>query len=139
MENDAAAILALNERFYVAFRELDFEAIAACWAQTEADFCVHPGWEMLRGWEEVRESWRAIVAGAAYMRIHPSEEVVVVHGDMGHVTCVEEIYTIAGGVTTHARVASTTLFIRTPLGWRIEGHHGSPIAAALSVNDEVEN
>ena len=45
--------------------------------------CVHPGWDLLIGWEEVRERWARIFANAKRVRIALSSVWVRVEGDVG--------------------------------------------------------
>ena len=139
MEDETKVLLAANAAFYEAFQALDFEALFGTWHQTSYAYCIHPGWDILRGWESVRESWRAIMGSAAYMKIEISEPSGLILGRSAWVTCVENIYTISEGITTHATVASTNIFESTEAGWKMIAHHGSPTGAVLSMNDEVEN
>ena len=139
MEENIKPVLSANAAFYEAFQALNFEAMCSTWYKTEYSYCIHPGWDILRGWEAVRESWRAIMSSAAYMKIEISDEAGFVIGKIAWITCVENIYTISEGVTTHATVASTNVFESTETGWKMIAHHGSPTGAVLSMNDEVEN
>jgi len=133
-----ASVEAANTALYTAFEALDFRAMEALWAHTPDVVCVHPGWEPLSGWPAVRESWRAIIANTGYMRIRPSEVEVQVEGDLGRVLCIENLYTIMGSQAVHSRVAATNLFRRTPEGWRLVLHHGSPISTDATQLPETE-
>ena len=139
MEEETKALLAANAAFYAAFQSLDFDVLCSTWNQTPYAYCIHPGWDILRGWDSVRESWRAIMSSAAYMKIDVSDTACFINGTTAWVTCVENIYTISEGITTHATVASTNIFESTAAGWKLVAHHGSPTGAVLSMNDEVEN
>ena len=61
-EETLAQVRHANERFYRAFEALDIDLMDAVWLHTERAKCVHPGWELLSGWEAVRKSWAAIFA-----------------------------------------------------------------------------
>ena len=139
MEDELRSVISANAAFYEAFQALDFDIMCSVWHHTPHVYCIHPGWDILRGWESVRESWRAIMGSAAYMKIEISDPVGVVKDKTAWVTCIENIYTIAEGITTHATVASTNIFESTASGWKLVAHHGSPTGAVLSMNDEVEN
>ena len=139
MNDEIKTLLAANAAFYEAFQALNFDALCSTWHHTPYAYCIHPGWDILRGWDSVRESWRAIMGSAAYMKIDVSDSAGYILGGAAWVTCVENIYTISEGITTHATVASTNIFESTVAGWKIIGHHGSPTTAVLSMNDEVEN
>ena len=125
-------LLAANQAFFKAFEALDVEAMTAVWLGSKNDICVHPGWEILRGWFEIRESWRAIFANTGYMRFHPSDLSYNVHNDQAVITCVENIYSVIQGKTIQTRVACTNIFVRRDGRWRLVLHHGSPIASRQS-------
>ena len=136
------AVLELNQRFYRAFEALSLEMMGDVWAHRDSDVCIHPGWEMLRGWEEIRESWRVIFANTGYMRFEASELTLEITGEVACLSCVENIFSVVGDMTIHSRVACTNLFHLTEKGWRMVLHHGSPIASAQVVQqraDEIDN
>lgn len=128
--DDEAQLRALNEAFYEAFEALDHAAMAACWSQRPTDTCVHPGWAPLDGWPMVRDAWRVIFANTSYMRVRPADVRVRVHGDLGVLTCVEQLYSVTDTVTVQGAVACTHVFERVAGVWKLVRHHGSPIAAA---------
>ena len=131
---DAAdAVAEANERFYQAFEALDLDLMAAIWARRLDDVCIHPGWEILEGWPAIRDSWAAIFANTSYMRFEPSDVEVEVFGVCARLTCVENIFSVAGGHTIHSQVACTNLFLLIDGEWRIALHHGSPISSAHHV------
>jgi ketosteroid isomerase-like protein len=131
--DDRAALLQAHHRFYAAFEHMDLDAMSRVWARRPSDTCIHPGWEVLRGWVEIRESWRAIFANTGFMRFEATDVQIDVVGDIGRVTCVENIFSVIDGHTIHSRVACTNLFVRTGEGWRMVLHHGSPIASSQTV------
>lgn len=133
--SDKAAVLATVHAFYSAFEALDLGAMSRVWLRTEADTCVHPGWEVLHTWPAIRESWRAIFANTGYMRFQATELHVHIDGDTAWVTGVENILSISGVHTAHSQVAATKVLRRTDDGWRITLHHGSPIATRHSVQE----
>lgn len=138
MASDESDVLAQNKAFYNAFRQLDLEAMETVWSQTEADACIHPGWPILRGWDRVRDSWAGIFGDAGYMRVEPTDIEILLSGDVARVTCVENIYSVHGGLTMQGRIAATNLFQRTGEGWRMVLHHGSPIGATAATGPSDE-
>ena len=60
--SDHPAILFVNEAFYRAFADRDMDAMESLWSETAPLTCIHPGWGMLDGREDVMESWSAIIA-----------------------------------------------------------------------------
>ena len=123
-----AAVDAANDAFYAAFTALDAERMRAVWAGRREDCCVHPGWEPLHGAAAIHEAWRQIFAGASYMQFQISDVRIEVLGEVARVTCAEGLYSVGAGRTLHSRIAATNLFLRTPEGWRLTLHHGSPVS-----------
>lgn len=127
--SDELAVRTALDAFYDAFEAMDMDAMSAVWARRDHDICVHPGWEILSGWDEIRESWRAIFANTGFMRFQASGVQVELLGDVARITNVENLFTVAGVHTAHSQIAATNLFLRTPQGWKLTLHHGSPMAA----------
>ena len=53
---------------------------------------------------------------------------VAAEGDCGWVTCVENITSVLQGRASNFGILATNIFVRTPQGWRMTAHHGSPQA-----------
>ena len=136
MQRDLIEVLEANSDFYRAFESMDFESMERIWNKDDSDVCIHPGWEILRGWPEIRESWRAIFASDSFMRFDITEVEVVRVGETARVTCVENLYTIQDGVTHRARVAATNLWVLSAQGWKLSLHHGSPMAHGIEVEED---
>ena len=115
-----------NQRFYDAFGALDIQAMDAIWEASPQALCVHPGWRPLVGWEHIRASWQGIFDGATLMHFNLQYVNVVVAGDCGWVTCVENITSVLQGRANNFGVLATNIFVRGPQGWRMIAHHGSP-------------
>ena len=88
--------------------------------------CIHPGWDVLVGWEQVRESLEQIFASTGWMRVTPTECNIHVFGDVGMVACAENITASRDSDVGVAVAQATNLFRRTPEGWRMFHHHASP-------------
>jgi ketosteroid isomerase-like protein len=117
---------AANERFYRALEELDLAEMDQLWLHEPWVRCVHPGWDVLVGWERVRESLEQIFAGTGWMRVTPTECNIHVFGDVGMVACAENITASRDSDVGVAMAQATNLFRRTPEGWRMFHHHASP-------------
>jgi len=131
--DDRSAVAEANKNFYKAFEAMDMEQMERVWSQSSSAVCIHPGWEKLTGWSEIRESWRAIFAHTGYMRFEASDVDIEIIGDTAMVSCVENIFTVADGMTIHSRVACTNLFVRGDGRWLLMLHHGSGIAESQSI------
>lgn len=123
---DLDALKAANQQFYDAFGALDLAAMDDICLDSDQALCVHPGWQPLVGWEIIRESWRRIFDNTTLMHFNIRYINVVVEGDCGWVTCVENITSVLQGRADNFGVLATNIFIRAGAGWRLIAHHASP-------------
>jgi ketosteroid isomerase-like protein len=126
-QSSEAAVQAANQRFYAAFESLDIAEMEAVWAHDDAIECVHPGWDLLLGWDEVRECWARIFANAKRVRIALSSTWVRVEGDVGWVACTEHVTTAFADGFDEAIVRATNIFVRRGDQWLLVVHHASPL------------
>jgi len=124
--SEVEELRAVNERFYQALEELDLEQMQRLWLHEPWVRCIHPGWDVLVGWEQVRESLEQIFASTGWMRVTPTECDIHVFGDVGMVACAENITASRDSDVGVAVAQATNLFRRTPEGWRMFHHHASP-------------
>jgi SnoaL-like domain len=122
--DDRASVLSANLAFYQAFERKDPVAMRNVWAGAASDCCIHPGWEIARGWAAIRATWTSIFANDTPMSVIPEQVGVDVWGNVARVVLVERVSMDGEAI---GRVAVTNLFVRTPEGWRMTLHHGSPI------------
>ncbi len=115
-----------NSRFYRAVEDLDLPAMESLWQHDGWVRCIHPGWDALIGWEQVRASFERIFSHTTWMRITPTVVEAVVFGDLGVVACAENITARNDGEVGVAVAQATNLFARTADGWRMIHHHASP-------------
>ena len=132
-----AQVRRANERFYRAFETLDIDEMSAVWVQTERAKCVHPGWDMLAGWNAVRQSWAAIFHNTSYMKFLITDVAVHLYGHVAWVTCVENL-TDAVESTTISRMLATNVYEFDGDDWRIVHHHASPVMRATPSFDDSE-
>lgn len=122
-----------NRRFYEAFEALDVERMDGVWLHEDWVVCLHPGWELLVGWEEVRGSWARIFAGTERIKVMISSVWVRVEGNVAWVACTENVTSSFEGGFDQAFVQATNIFVRREgpqaPGWRIVAHHASPLPA----------
>ena len=135
---DTAAAIKANDAFYLAFQAMEMADMAAIWSHSAEVCCIHPGWEPLVGWRDVRQSFVAIFAGQGWLRVAPAEVEALVVGDMAWVRCIEVVSSLSSYGPSQARVAATNLFRREGDAWKLVLHHGSPIASQRSLDEEVE-
>ena len=126
-ESEAGAVLDANDRFYRAFESLDMDRMAAVWQQDASARCVHPGWPMLAGWEQIGASWERIFDNAAMMQFSITDAEVSIEGAFAWVTCTENLTTVVDARVNEARVQTTNLFHKIDGLWLLVHHHGSPV------------
>lgn len=120
-------VLAANEAFYEALQALDIERMDAVWWHEDWVICVHPGWGLIQGWEEVRESWVSIFRTTALMRVTLSRPLVHLAGDSAWIACTENVTsTFEEGFAT-TLVETTNIFIRRNGKWKLVHHHSAPL------------
>lgn len=120
MAAEQLEVLEANDALYRAFRERDVEAMERLWSERLPVTCVHPGWDVLDGREEVLESWRSILGSSAPPEITCAYAEARVVGDVAWVTCHEHVGdTVLAGVNVFAREGGV---------WRVVHHQATPIA-----------
>lgn len=137
MEGDIEAVREANEVFYQAFEKLDIHQMDALWVREDYVKCIHPGWEVRVGWQEVRDSWVLIFNHTYEIKFSVNLLDVVVRGDWAWVVCLEMISTQDQGNWVEGRVLSTNIFERHEGRWLMIHHHGSPLLT-LETKEEDE-
>ena len=120
-----AALRETNDRFYRAFETLDLAAMDRLWLHDPHVRCIHPGWDVLVGWDDVRAAWERILQNTGWIRVSVTQSHAEVMGDVGLVGCSENITSGREGDVGVAVAQATNLFRLTPDGWRIFLHHAS--------------
>jgi ketosteroid isomerase-like protein len=116
--------------FYDAFARADIEELMQCWAEDEEICCVHPGAAPLHGFSALRSAWTAIFRNNTRMRLELRDEHWCTTIAMSAQFAIEWIY-VGDEAQPRAPVFVSNLFMRTPSGWRMVGHHASPIQTGL--------
>ncbi|MEU5411395.1 nuclear transport factor 2 family protein [Streptomyces clavifer] len=145
---DIRAVEQANTAFYEAMERGDFEELSGLWLPGEdlTVSCVHPGWPVLTGRGEVLRSYALIMANTEYIQFFLTDVGVAMTGDTALVTCTENI--LSGGPAEEGDalgplvgqlVVATNVFRRTPDGWKLWSHHGSPVLAETGEEDDEES
>ena len=124
------AVQQANQRFYTAFESLDIAKMEAVWAHDETVECVQPGWELLLGWDEVRERWARIFANTRRVRVVLASDWVRVEGTVGWVACTARITTVTVEDIDEALVQATNIFVLREGEWLLATHHASVLPSA---------
>ncbi len=124
---DEEEVLDANRAFYLALESLDLAKMTAVWLHEDWVECLHPGWDLLEGWEEVQQSWASIFRSTKRMRVTISRPLIRVLGETAWVSCLENVTsTYEGGFTT-AVIETTNIFLRRDGRWFIVHHHTTPL------------
>lgn len=133
----------VHAEFYAAFEAGDFDRMSAVWADgpyADGVSCVHPGWTMLRGREEVLRSWALIMANTTYIQFVLTDVETDVYGDHAVVTCKENVLTAdedtETGFLAGGSIVATNVFVRSDGEWRLLLHHGSPVLNVVDAEEE---
>ncbi|XRQ06539.1 nuclear transport factor 2 family protein [Actinomadura welshii] len=133
----------VHAEFYAAFEAGDFDRMSDVWADgpyADGVSCVHPGWAMLRGREEVLRSWALIMANTTYIQFVLTDVETDVYGDHAVVTCKENVLTAdedtETGFLAGGSIVATNVFVRSDGEWRLLLHHGSPVLNVVDAEEE---
>ena len=124
------AVLFANEAFYRAFADREMAAMADVWATEAPVSCIHPGWGLLEGLDEVLSSWQAILSNPDSPTITCLGARAHMQGKVGYVICYEEIegnYLIA-----------TNIFVHEDRRWRLVHHQAGPTTDTPPIETEED-
>ena len=129
---DEVEVLAQNRAFYAAFRQRDLDSMDELWAQRVTVACVHPGWQPIRGREQVMASWRAILGQSSVPQVRCADASAHVMGETAFVLCEE--------LLGEGRLVATNIFVREDDDWRLVHHQAGPMAhgAQDEASDEFQ-
>jgi ketosteroid isomerase-like protein len=113
--------------FYAAFERADAEAMMDVWARDESVFCVHPGGGRLSGLAAVRGAWRSIFSDGPTLQFEIVELETFTLPTVAVHTLYERIVVRGENGPPHL-VMATNIYILTNDGWRMLGHHASPLS-----------
>jgi len=123
-----------NASFYEAVSSQSLDQMESVWLHAPWTKCVHPGWELLTGWDRIRESWDDIFRNAEYLRITISGLSIQIQNDVAWAVCTENIASAHEASYQTARAQATNIFHRVEGRWLLVHHHASPVV----INEPVE-
>lgn len=124
MKND---IIQVNNTFYRSFEKKDIEAMSSVWSQGTGSICIHPGWNILHGWKEIRASWEKIFQNTNYIEINPEIISIEIRNELAYIILVENVMQVATGKRIEAKSAATNVLELMGGQWYFVTHHASPI------------
>lgn len=132
------AVRHANQEFYAAFESLDIKRMDAVWAHDDSVECVQPGWDLLLGWDEVRERWARVFANTSRVRVALSGVRIRVEGTVGWVACTVRLTTAFVEGFDEAIVQATNIFVHRDARWLLVVHHASILPAASESEPTVQ-
>ena len=129
-------VLKTNQRFYDAFNKNDIELMIGVWLNDPISQCIHPGWDVLIGFENIMTSWQKIFAAAQDLEIKLSHVDVTASENIAWVTCQENLFSIVSSGVQLSKVHSTNLFKMMNGEWKMILHHASPVSGLPAVEEQ---
>lgn len=112
--------------FYAAFSHCDKKAMGEVWAEDDV-VCIHPGSNVIVGYDAVMRSWTNIFSNAGLPGIAVNV-IKRIHDVTLAVHLVEEV--IATGENAYVSVLATNVYRKYEHGWFMVGHHSAVVQAA---------
>jgi ketosteroid isomerase-like protein len=124
---DKEAVLAANEIFYRAFSQRNLSEMSLIWWQGTSSLCIHPGGQLLVGWEAIRASWETILKNTDSLEIETEIIKAEINQSLAYVVVRETVLQSSRGRKLKAQSLATNLFQKMAHKWYLVSHHGSPI------------
>ncbi len=121
------SLLEINKNYYKAFENFDLETMSQIWDNSDEVICIHPGWEILIGWDQVLEGWKKIFMEESLLKFTIRNPNTIIFSEFGIVSCIEEIFISTRDSISQTFIATTNLFRQTSRGIRMFYHHSSPV------------
>ena len=129
-------VIEANQNFYNAFNKSDIELMIEIWLNDSASQCIHPGWDVLTGFENIMTSWQKIFAAAQDLEIKLSHVDVTASENLAWVTCQENLFSIVSSGVQLSKVHSTNLFKMMNGEWKMILHHTSPVSGLPAAEEQ---
>ncbi len=120
-------ILEVNKIYYKAFENFDLESMSQIWVNADDVVCIHPGWDVLLGWDKVKQSWQKIFSEQTLLKFTIRNPKILILDSIGIITCTEEIFISSTSAITQTFFATTNMYRKTQSGVKMFYHHSSAI------------
>ena len=124
---DRDVIVATNKAFYHAFSHRNLQEMTSLWWQGSTSLCIHPGGQVILGWEEIRASWDSIFRHTDSLEIDIEIIKIEVDQALSYVVVGETVLQSSRGRKIKAQSIATNTFQKMAQKWYLVHHHGSPI------------
>jgi ketosteroid isomerase-like protein len=119
-------VLATNQAFYQAFEQLDVEALGLIWSKDPKVTCIHPGRNLLRGWEQIRFSWDQIFRNTKQLEVAADVLATEIQGNLAYVILVENLVQVVPERRMEVQTMVTNVFEYDGSNWFVIHRHASP-------------
>lgn len=129
LTRELARVEEANIAFYEAFTHQDMDRMGNVWSQSPHARCVHPGWELVVGWQDIRQSWSEIFRTIEAIEFELEDVHVEVAGRSAWVNLVAHVRIATDdGDAFAASVVTTNIFEHIDGSWRMILHQSSNFA-----------
>lgn len=125
--SDKEIVIAANQAFYDAFSNRDLKSMNLLWWLGSTSSCIHPGGEVLIGWETIKASWESIFQNTSSLEIDIEIIEIEVDRALAYVIVRETVLQSSRGRSLKAQSIATNIFQKMAQKWYLTHHHGSPI------------
>jgi hypothetical protein len=112
-------LLKMNESFYTAMVNGDYQAMESLWANASDVSVIHPGWPALHGRVAVLDSWRRILSGVSTRGMYCSNARPYIKDQVAFVICKE--------CFPEGELVATNIFVQEEGVWKLVHHQGGPL------------
>ena len=136
---DQKSALETNQKFYDAFNKSNIVLMKDIWLDDSASQCIHPGWNVLSGFESIITSWQKIFSAGQDLEIKLSHVKLITSEKLAWVTCQENLFSISTSGVLLSKVHATNLFKQAHGEWKMVLHHASPVTGLPLREIKLEN
>ena len=127
MSEEIQTVLEANDSFYRAFEKKDITAMNQIWWQGNGSICIHPGGNLIQGWDNIRSSWETIFQNTDYLEINVEVMTTEVDYAIAQLVVRENVMQVQRRRKIQAQSLATNTFRKMAQNWYLIHHHGSPI------------
>lgn len=125
--DEKSELIAINQGFYRGFEKRDIKAMNQVWWQGSSSTCIHPGGNILIGWDAIRSSWETIFKNTDYLEIDTEIINIDLGQEIAYIVLIEKVTQINNRRRLEAQSIATNGFRKMAQKWSLVHHHGSPI------------
>jgi ketosteroid isomerase-like protein len=134
MDEAKKKLIELNEKFYRALEKGDMSLMEDIWLVDNNVKCIHPGWPLITGWDEIKESWEKIFEAGELSSVEIDDTFVEVGEKAAWVNCIEKLSHTIGEQVVITMAQTTNIFEKRDSRWYLVLHHASPMPVPRSEN-----